>query len=199
MSDRIVLASGSTIRQQLLANAGVVFDVIVARVDEDAIRAALLVEGATPRDVVDALAEFKAQRVAEKAPDALVIGCDQILELGGKILSKPVSKAEARAQLLDLRNKRHKLLSAVVIYEAGKPVWRHVGEVRLQMRMFSDGYLDAYIDRNWDSIRHSVGAYKMEEEGVRLFSKIEGDYFNILGLPLIELLSYLTLKGVLPT
>lgn len=199
MSDRIVLASGSTIRQQLLANAGVVFDVIVARVDEDAIRAALLVEGATPRDVADALAEFKAQRVAEKAPDALVIGCDQILELGGKILSKPESKAEARAQLLDLRNKRHKLLSAVVIYEAGKPVWRHVGEVRLQMRMFSDGYLDAYIDRNWDSIRHSVGAYKMEEEGVRLFSKIEGDYFNILGLPLIELLSYLTLKGVLPT
>ncbi len=198
MTDQIILASGSDIRATLLRNAGVEFAVQVARIDEDAMRQSLLAEDASPRDIADALAEMKAQRVAAKYPDALVIGCDQVLAQGRTLLSKPTSKEEALTQLRTMRGQSHQLLSAAVIYDDGAPVWRHVGIVRLHMRDASDDYLEGYVDRNWDSIRHSVGAYKLEEEGVRLFTRIEGDYFNVLGLPLLELLSYLTLRGTLP-
>lgn len=198
MTDQIILASGSDIRATLLRNAGVEFAIQVARVDEDAVRRSLLAEDASPRDIADALAEMKAQRVAAKDPDALVIGCDQVLAQGRTLLSKPASKEEALTQLRTMRGQSHQLLSAAVIYDDGAPVWRHVGVVRLHMRDASDDYLEGYVDRNWDSIRHSVGAYKLEEEGVRLFTRIEGDYFNVLGLPLLELLSYLTLRGTLP-
>lgn len=199
MSDQIVLASGSEIRAQLLRNAGLDFDVSIARVDEDAVRASLLAETASPRDIADTLAELKAQRVAARHPDALVIGCDQILAMGPRIFNKPETPAEALSQLQSLRGQKHQLLSAAVIYGEGKPLWRHVGIVRLHMRDASDTYLADYVARNWDSIRHSVGAYKLEEEGVRLFTRIEGDYFTVLGLPLLELLSYLTLRGTLPS
>ena len=97
-----------------------------------------------------------------------------------------------------MRGQRHSLLSAAVVYEDMKPVWRHIGQVRLVMRDASDDYIEDYVARNWDSIRHSVGGYKLEEEGVRLMSRIDGDYFTVLGLPLVELLSYLTLRGTLP-
>ncbi|WP_019954306.1 Maf family protein [Yoonia vestfoldensis] len=199
MQEKIILASGSDIRAQLLRNAGVVFDVHVARIDEDAVRASLQSENASPRDIADTLAELKAQRVAAKHPDALVIGCDQILAVDQDIFAKPETPAAALAQLRALRGRKHQLLSAAVIYGEGRPLWRHVGVVRLHMRDASDDYLAAYVDRNWDSIRHAVGAYKLEEEGVRLFTRIEGDYFNVLGLPLLELLSYLTLRGTLPS
>ncbi|MFU8822740.1 Maf family protein [Yoonia sp.] len=199
MQEKIILASGSDIREQLLRNAGVSFDVQVARIDEDAVRASLQAENASPRDIADTLAELKAQRVAAKHPDALVIGCDQILALDQQIVAKPQTPADAVTQLQALRGKKHQLLSAAVIYGEGKPLWRHVGVVRLHMRDASDAYLTSYVDRNWDSIRHAVGAYKLEEEGVRLFTRIEGDYFNVLGLPLLELLSYLTLRGTLET
>ena len=197
MTDQIVLASGSDIRATLLRNAGVEFTVQVARVDEDALRQSLLAEDASPRDIADALAEMKAKRVAAKFPDALVIGCDQVLAVGRTMLSKPASPDDALSQLRAMRGKSHQLLSAAVIYADGAPVWRHVGIVRLHMRDASDAYLQDYVDRNWDSIRHAVGCYKLEEEGVRLFTRIEVDYFTVLGLPLLELLSYLTLRGTL--
>ena len=197
MTIPLVLASGSEIRAQLLRNAGVSFTVHRPRVDEDAIKAALLAEQAPPRDIADTLAEMKARKVAERHPAAMVIGCDQVLAFDKTVLSKPTDPQDAARQLRMMRGQRHMLLSAAVIYHEGKPVWRHVGQVRLRMRDVSDGYLDGYISRNWDDIRHSVGAYQLEAEGVRLFHSIEGDYFNVLGLPLLELLAFLTLRGVI--
>lgn len=195
MTVPIILASGSAIRSQLLRQAAVVHEVQVARVDEEMIKASLIAEGAPPRDIADALAELKAAKVSEKNPGALVIGCDQVLDHKGALLSKPDRPEDAKAQLRALRGDRHTLLSAAVIYENGKPLWRHIGQVRLRMRDASDAYIDDYVTRNWDSIRHAVGSYKLEEEGVRLFSNIEGDYFNVLGMPLLEILNYLTLRG----
>lgn len=199
MIEDIILASESSIRSRLLKNAAVDHTVQVAGIDEDAIRKSLMAENASPRDIADTLAEMKAQRIAAKFPDALVIGCDQILAHGNNILSKPQTPDEALTQLRSLRGDTHQLLSAAVIYGEGKALWRHVGTVRLRMRDATDTYLEDYVARNWDSIRHSVGSYKLEEEGVRLFTRIEGDYFNVLGLPLLELLSYLTLRGTLPS
>lgn len=195
---RLILASQSEIRARLLANAGVVVEALPARIDEDGIRAALEADGATPRDIADALAEMKARKLAEKHPDAVVIGCDQVLDFRKTVWGKPETPDAARAQLQALRGQTHRLLSAVVLYEGPEPVWRHVGEVRLTMRDFSDAFLDDYLARNWDSARHSVGAYKLEEEGVRLFSSVEGDYFTVLGLPLLPLLAYLGLRGWIP-
>ena len=192
---QIVLASGSDIRARLLQNAGVEFDVVLPRVDETAMREAMLADDASARDIADALAEMKAQKISAKHPSALVIGCDQVLNFEGHILTKPENPEMAKEQLQALRGKRHELLSAVVICEGGAPVWRRIGTVRLLMREFSDAYLEAYVARNWDSIRTSVGAYKLEEEGVRLFSQVQGDYFTVLGLPLLEVLSYLTIRG----
>jgi septum formation protein len=193
----LILASGSDIRAQLLRNAGIPFDVQIARVDEQMIKESLLAEGASPRDIADALAESKARKVATKHHDAMVIGCDQVLDFQGQLLSKPDSPETAITQIKSMRGERHSLLSAAVIYHEGKPIWRHVGQVRLRMRQASDDYITDYVTRNWDSIRHSVGGYKLEEEGVRLFHSIEGDYFNVLGMPLLELLAFLTLRGVI--
>lgn len=193
----LVLASASLIRATLLRNAGVPVSTHPARIDEEAIRVSLEAEGASPRDIADTLAEMKAARVSARLPDSVVIGCDQVLEFKGKALGKPPDPDAARAQVAILRGQTHKLLSAVVLYEHGRPVWRHVGEVQLTMREFSDSYLDDYIGRNGIDILESVGGYKLESEGVRLFSRIEGDYFTVLGLPLLPLLGYLGQRGMI--
>jgi septum formation protein len=193
----VILASGSSIRQQLLRSANVDYEVSIARIDEASIKDALTAEGAPPRDIADALAEGKARKVSLKRPDALVIGCDQVLSFKGRIVSKPATIEEARTQLNTLNGERHKLMSAVVIYENGEPKWRHIGEARLQMKQNSQAYLEDYLARNWESVKSSVGGYKLEEEGVRLFSRVDGDYFHVLGLPLLELLSYLGQREVI--
>lgn len=193
----LILASGSTIRAQLLRQAGLSFETVVARIDEESVKLSLAAEGAAPRDIADALAEAKARKVSLKNPGALVLGCDQVLSLKGEILSKPRDPDDARAQLRRLSDMRHNLLSAVVAYEDGEPLWRFVDTVRLSMRALSDDYIDDYVSRNWDSIRHSVGGYKLEEEGMRLFRAVDGDYFTVLGLPMIPLLSWLIDRGSL--
>lgn len=192
-----VLASTSPIRLQMLRAAGLEVEDVAPRVDETTVRDALLAEGAHPRDIADALAEMKARKVAERRPTDLVLGCDQVLELDRRILSKPDTPDEARDHLRQLRGRSHKLLSAIVVYENAEPVWRHVAEARLTMHQISDGYLDDYVARNWDSIRHSVGCYKIEEEGIRLFSAISGDHFTILGLPLLPLLAWMGTRGMI--
>ncbi len=193
----IILASTSPIRLQMLTAAGLSVEPVAPRVDETTVRDALVAEGAHPRDIADALAEMKARKVAERRPTDLVLGCDQILELDGKVFAKPETPEQARDQLCQLRGKTHKLQSAIVAYENAEPVWRHTAEARLTMHQISDAYLDDYIGRNWDSIRHSVGCYKIEEEGVRLFSAITGDHFTILGLPLLPLLAWMGTRGMI--
>lgn len=196
---QLILASGSPVRAALLEQARIPFTAKPARVDEEAVKASLLAEGASPRDVADALAELKALKVSERNPGVLVLGCDQVLDLEGGLLSKPASPDEARLQLNALSGKPHKLYSAAVICEDGRPLWRQIGEVRLRMRPLSAGFIDDYVSRNWDSIRETVGCYKLEEEGVRLFTRIDGDYFSVLGLPLLDVISYLSLRGDLTT
>ena len=196
---RIVLASGSEIRARLLRAAGLDIDVRPARVDEAAVKAALLADGAPPRDIADALAELKARKIAGAAgPEAYVIGCDQTLALQGALLDKPASPEELLAQLTSLNGQHHSLHAAAVVYHDGQPLWRHVGDVQITFRTASRAYLANYAARNWASVRHSVGGYKLEEEGVNLIQAVRGDYFHVLGLPLIELLSFLRLRGVLP-
>lgn len=196
---RLILASTSPTRLQMLRAAGLSVEPVAPRVDEATIRDALVAEGAHPRDIADALAEMKARKVADRHPDALVLGCDQVLALDRETFAKPETPEEARDQLRRLRGTSHKLLSAIVAYENAEPVWRHVGEARLTMHAFSDTYLDDYVARNWESIRHSVGGYKIEEEGVRLFSAISGDHFTILGLPLLPLLAWMGTRGMIAT
>lgn len=195
MSRPILLASSSQIRLSLLRAAGVEVTAHPVKIDEGAIRSSLEDDGVNPRDTADALAEMKAAKLATKFPDGLILGCDQTLDLNGTCLGKVDTRQAALDQLNQLRGQKHMLHSALVVYDRGQPVWRHIGTARLTMRDFSDRYIEGYLDRNWPEISHSVGAYMIETEGIRLFSAIEGDFHTILGLPLLPLLSWLSLRG----
>lgn len=195
----VILASGSATRQRLLRAAGVPFTVDVASIDETGVIESLTAERASARDVADLLAELKALKVSARHPQAFVIGADQVLSLGSEMFQKPGTRAGAREQLKRLRGRTHVLSSALCIAREGAVIWRTVAEVRLTMRDFSDAFLDKYLADAGEEILGSVGAYHVEGLGIQLFSRIEGDTFTILGLPLVPLIDFLRLHGMLKT
>ena len=196
MSARLILASGSAIRRDILDGAGLDYDVITRPVDEAAIKAAMLTENARLRDIADALAEAKAMRVSRQEA-GLVIGADQIMVMENRLFDKPKSMEEARERLISMRGKKHELIGAVVICESGLPVWRHMCKTKLWVRDFSDDFLDWYINTEGEALMKSVGAYRFEGPGSQLFEKVEGDFFAILGLDLLPVLDYLRTRGVI--
>lgn len=190
---RLVLASGSRFRRQMLEAAGLAFDVVTADVDEAALRAQFAEEAPPPGPsaVAMRLAEEKARHVARLQPHALVIGADQVLALDGVIYAKPADIAAARSHLQILRGRRHELPTAAVIVRDGQVLWRGIEIPALTMRRLSDPELEAYLERMGDAVTETVGAYKLEGLGATLMERIEGDYFSIIGLPLLALLAAL--------
>ena len=199
MKQKIILASESQIRKKLLLQAEVNFQSIVAKIDEDTIKESLKNEGAKPKDISDALAEYKAIRVANNFPTDIIIGCDQILVCDNEIISKARTLNGAKETLKLLRGKSHQLLSSVVIYDNNKPVWRTTSRAQLFMRDFTDEYLEYYIKTSGTDILSSVGCYLLENNGVNLFNRIQGDYFTVLGFPLLEVLDFLRKRELIKT
>jgi septum formation protein len=192
----VILASKSSARAAVLAGAGVAFETAGSGVDEDAVKQGLLAERASPREIADALAELKAVRVSGRR-SGLVIGADQTLELEGALVDKADTLEEARGRLLSLRGRTHILHSAVVVAQDGAPIWREVKSARMSVRPFTTSWLDGYLAREGEVLLGSVGCYRLEGEGVQLFDRIDGDYFTILGLPLVGLLDILRKHGAL--
>ncbi|CAN7228780.1 Maf-like protein [Phyllobacterium sp. LjRoot231] len=193
----IILASKSPFRAMLLKNAGVAFTTQSAGIDERAVEAPLYNSGATPEDVALVLAEAKALDVSERNPSALVIGSDQTLSLGDEVLHKAGDMEAARRQLLKLSGEIHHLNSAVVLAKGGETIWRHVSVARMTLRDLDPGFIGRYLSRVGDIALQSVGAYQFEGEGVQLFEKVDGDYFTIVGLPLLPLLAELRREGAI--
>ena len=191
----LVLASRSRSRIALLAGAGLEFVAEPSEVDERAVEAPLLAAGADPAAIALHLAEAKAADVAARRPADLVLGCDQTLGLGATRFVKPESPAAARAQLKTLRGRTHELHSALVLARGDTVLWRHVSVARMTMRPFSDAWLDDYLARAGEAVLASVGCYQLEGLGIGLFEAIDGDYFTILGLPLLPLLAELRRMG----
>jgi septum formation protein len=193
----VILASQSASRRAMLTAAGVPFEAIAAGVDEDAAKAALA--HLKPRDLADALAELKAVKISQLRPDALVLGSDSIVALAdGSLLDKPETRDQAAEHLTRMAGARHQLWSAVVIAETGRPVWRHVEAATMHVRDLSPGFIDAYLDAEWPAIAGCVGCYRIEGPGAQLFTRIDGSQFTVLGLPLLPVLDYLRVRGVMP-
>jgi septum formation protein len=194
----LILASSSEVRARLLKEAGLTFIVEPPGLDEHVMRQALSgAEGLSPQDVAEVLARAKAEAVSGLVPQAFVIGADQVLALGDRILSKPDTMETARAELLELSGKSHTLHSAVALAAKGETVWAHSETSTLQMRELSPQFIGRYLRARGDEVLSSVGAYQLEGLGIQLFEKIDGDYFSILGLPLVPLLDALRREGAI--
>jgi septum formation protein len=196
-SETVVLASASSSRRQLLAAAGVPVEIEAPRIDEENVKAALRAEGASAEQAAETLAELKAQRVSSRWPEALVVGADQMLECGGVWFDKPPDRAHAAGHLRALSGQEHRLVCAVCVVYRGARIWHHMDQARLVMRPLSDDFIDAYLESVGESVLSTVGAYRLESLGAQLFSRVDGDYFTILGLPLLPLLGFLRDRGVL--
>jgi septum formation protein len=197
MDEPLILASASPIRKKLLVAAGLEVRVEPALVDEEAIKWIFQVDRQAAADCALALAEAKARQIAENHQHALVVGADQILVCDKIWLNKPADLADARAQLQALRGRTHKLVTAVCVVREVVRIWHTVSSAKLTMRYFSDAFLDTYLGAEQPAALGSVGGYRFEERGIQLFSDIQGDYFTILGLPLLELLGFLRTCGAL--
>jgi septum formation protein len=193
----IILASTSKIRGEILSAAGVEFSVIDSELDEE--KAKSSIKDLSPRNISLELAKLKSKKISNHYPNAITIGADQVLGFGNQIFNKPVSHADAERQLTTLRNATHTLYSAVSCAIAGGEVWSYCSEARLTMRNFTQEFLTSYLDGNSEVYLASVGAYKLEKTGIQLFEKIEGDYFAILGLPLLPLLNFLRQRRIIPS
>jgi septum formation protein len=193
----LILASSSAARRNLLADAGLEFMVQPARIDEASIKAEFTADGRSASDCALALAEAKARQVAADYPCGLVIGADQILVCGETWFDKPASLADARCQLQRLRGRTHKLVTAACVVREDACIWQAETSAKLTMREFSDTFLETYLVAEGTAVLGSVGAYRLEGQGIRLFAQVEGDYFAILGLPLLELLGFLRERGAL--
>jgi septum formation protein len=183
----------------VLRNAGLAFDQIAARVDEDAVKAALRAQHAGAAACAERLAEMKAINVSVQHPDAVVIGGDQMLDCEGVWFDKPADRAGARRQLLALRGKTHRLVNSLVVASGGQRIWHFADSPAITVRAFSDDFLDEYLATVGENAFHSVGGYQLEGPGSQLFTKIEGDFFSVLGMPLLPLLAFLREHGVLKT
>jgi septum formation protein len=197
MPSELILASGSRIRRQMLEDAGVAISIEVASIDEDAIRQSFRAEARAVESCAETLAELKAMRVSARRSGALVIGADQMLECDGVWFEKPADNAEARAQLVALRGRTHRLITACVVVRDGRRLWHVIDEARLRMRDFSDAFLEAYLAGQGASLAETVGGYRLEGPGIQLFDRVDGDFFTVLGLPLLPLLGFLRGHGVL--
>lgn len=193
----IVLASTSAIRQHLLRQAGIPYEALKPHLDEDALKAER--PDLQPEELARVLAEHKAIAGNQQQPQGMIIGADQILSCGNRMFDKPRSIDQARQHLLYLRNKTHRLTSAVACAVNGRVMWHHTESAELTMRDFSDAFLDTYLASGGTDLLSSVGAYKLEGSGITLFTDIRGDYFTILGLPLLPLMAFLRASGAIPS
>jgi septum formation protein len=191
----LILASGSQARRRMLEAAGVAFSVETAAVDEAAVRAGLIAERATTAAAAEVLADLKADQVARRHPSALVLGCDQVLDCGGIWFDKPADLDRAKAQLEALSGRRHRLISAVVAYGDGRRLWHHVAAADLDMRRLSRAFVDRYLTAAGPAALQSVGAYQLEGLGANLFDAVDGDFFTVLGMPLLPVLAFLRAQG----
>jgi len=197
MTSTLILASSSPFRRMLMDNAGLVFQSVPAAIDERAIEEPLEREGASPQVVALVLARAKAREVAARSPSALVIGSDQTMSLGSRVYHKPADLDQAREQLMSLSGQTHQLNSAVVIMRDADVLWEHVAQAQLTVRALTSDFVERHLQRVGPKALTSVGGYQLEGEGIQLFSAVDGDYFTILGLPMLPLLNALRNLGAI--